>query len=171
LPPDDAGGGAQLCALFQPAPRRTGTLWEGRYRSTLIQTERYLLACMVYIDLNPVRAGMVAQAADYPWSSHAHYIGRQRIDKLVTPHALYLGTGQHAVCPRGGLRRIGAGRHHRGAADRADATALERLGAGRADFVADLQKRTARRVTRRRAGRPVSIAFRQKMNQIGFSAL
>jgi putative transposase len=71
---------------------RTGTLWEGRYRSTLVQAERYLLACMVYIDLNPVRAGMVPEPADYAWSSHAHYIGR-RTDRLVTPHPLYWELG------------------------------------------------------------------------------
>jgi putative transposase len=51
---------------------RTGALWEGRYRSTLIEGERHLLACMAWIDLNPVRAGLVAEPAEYPWSSHAH---------------------------------------------------------------------------------------------------
>ena len=71
---------------------RSGTLWEGRYRSTLIESEHYLLACMVYIDLNPVRAGMVAQPADYRWSSHRHCIG-QASDKLVSPHALFWGLG------------------------------------------------------------------------------
>lgn len=71
---------------------RSGTLWEGRYRSTLIESERYLLACMVYIDLNPVRAGMVAQPADFRWSSHRHCIG-QASDKLVSHHALFWGLG------------------------------------------------------------------------------
>ncbi len=71
---------------------RSGTLWEGRYRSTLIESERYLLACMVYIDLNPLRAGMVPQPADYRWSSHRHCIG-QASDKLVSPHALFWGLG------------------------------------------------------------------------------
>jgi hypothetical protein len=125
--------GRSYVRAFNNAQGRTGTLWEGRYRSTLIQTERYLLACMAYIDLNPVRAGLVAQAADYPWSSHGHYIGR-RVRQAGHAASAVLGTGQHAVCPRGGIRRIGACRHHRGAADRADALGAERLGAGRAGF-------------------------------------
>eukprot|EP01136_Pigoraptor_vietnamica_P000196 Opistho-1_new@25185 len=50
--------GRRYVRHFNDRYQRTGTLWEGRYRSTLIQTERYLLACMVYMDLNPVRAGM-----------------------------------------------------------------------------------------------------------------
>lgn len=49
--------------------QRSGTLWEGRYKSSVVQTDRHLLACCRYIELNPVRAGMVAAAQDYPWSS------------------------------------------------------------------------------------------------------
>ena len=55
--------GRRYVRYFNQRQGRTGTLWEGRYRSTLIQTERYLLACMAYIDLNPVRAGMVGEPA------------------------------------------------------------------------------------------------------------
>ena len=50
--------------------QRSGTLWEGRYKSSLVQTETYLLACSRYIELNPVRARMVVAASDYPWSSY-----------------------------------------------------------------------------------------------------
>ncbi|MGI9135138.1 MAG: REP-associated tyrosine transposase, partial [Rhodoferax sp.] len=77
--------GRRYVRYFNDRQKRTGTLWEGRYRSTLIQSERYLLACMVYLDLNPVRAGMVAQAQDFAWSSYAHYAGL-RSDKLIAPH-------------------------------------------------------------------------------------
>jgi putative transposase len=84
--------GRSYVQTFNKVHCRTGTLWEGRYRSTLIQTERYLLACMAYIDLNPVRAQMVAQPDDYIWSSYSHYVGR-RNDRLITPHALYWGLG------------------------------------------------------------------------------
>jgi putative transposase len=69
--------GRSYVRAFNQAHGRTGTLWEGRYRSSLIQTERYLLTCMAYIDLNPVRAGLVEAPEDYPWSSHTHYTGRQ----------------------------------------------------------------------------------------------
>ena len=84
--------GRSYVRAFNLAQGRTGTLWEGRYRSALIQTERYLLTCMAYIDLNPVRAGMVNTPEDYPWSSHAHYIGREQ-QSLITPHALYWEMG------------------------------------------------------------------------------
>lgn len=50
--------------------RRTGTLWESRYKSSLVDAEEYLLSCVRYIELNPVRAGMVADPGDYPWSSY-----------------------------------------------------------------------------------------------------
>jgi putative transposase len=69
---------------------RTGTLWEGRYRSSLVQDERYLLTVHRYIELNPVYAGMVAHPARYPWSSHAHYAGT-RADPLIREHGSFLG--------------------------------------------------------------------------------
>ena len=74
--------GRAYVRYFNLRHRRSGTLWEGRYRSNLIESERYLLACMVYIDLNPVRAGMVQQAQDYLWSSHRHCIGRWATRRL-----------------------------------------------------------------------------------------
>jgi putative transposase len=71
---------------------RTGTLWEGRYRATLVDSEAYLLTCMRYIELNPVRARMVADPGQYPWSSYPAN-GQGRPDALVIPHSLYEGLG------------------------------------------------------------------------------
>ncbi len=68
--------------------RRSGTLWEGRFRSCLTQTEDYVLACYRYIELNPVRAGMVNQPQDYRWSSyHSNALGKA--SSLITPHDQY----------------------------------------------------------------------------------
>ena len=68
---------------------RTGTLWDNRYKSSLIQAETYLLGCMRYIELNPVRAAMVDDPAHYRWTSYrANGLGRA--DALVSPHPLYL---------------------------------------------------------------------------------
>lgn len=133
---------------------RTGTLWEGRYKSTLIQAERHLLACMVYMDLNPVRAAMVADPADYPWSSHHHYIGR-RTDKLITPHPLYWNLGNTPFARDGAyaeLVRSGISDQERQALTD---SALRGWALGEPDYVADLQRRTQRRVARSQAGRPV----------------
>jgi putative transposase len=68
---------------------RTGTLFEGRFRGSLVQSERYLLACMRYIELNPVRAHIVARAEDYPWSSYRNNAGIERAGWL-TPHEEFL---------------------------------------------------------------------------------
>jgi putative transposase len=132
---------------------RSGTLWEGRYRSTLIQAERYLLACMVYMDLNPVRAGMAGDPAEYRWSSHQHYIGR-RADKLITPHPLYWELGNTPFArdeAYGALVRAGIGDREKQALT--DST-LRGWALGEPDYVADLQRRTERRVARSQAGRP-----------------
>jgi putative transposase len=68
--------------------QRSGTLWEGRYKSSLIQSESYLLACMRYIELNPVRAGICPDPAHYRWSSYrANALGET--NSLLTPHQLY----------------------------------------------------------------------------------
>ena len=67
---------------------RSGTLWEGRYRSCLVDSARYVLACYRYIEMNPVRARMVGAPADYPWSSYHANSGRMA-STLVVPHAEY----------------------------------------------------------------------------------
>lgn len=72
---------------------RTGTLWDSRYKSSLVHAEAYLLACQRYIELNPVRAGMVRGPGDYRWTSYqANAMGRP--DTMLTPHPLYLALGR-----------------------------------------------------------------------------
>ncbi len=132
---------------------RTGTLWEGRYKSSLIQTERYLLACMVYMDLNPVRAGLVAQPADYPWSSHHHYIG-QRSDRLVTPHALVWSMGNTPFAREAAYKELVQAGISSSQQQALTQATLQGWALGEAGFVADLQKKTPRRVSKSRAGRP-----------------
>lgn len=69
--------------------KRTGSLWEGRYKSSIVQAETYLLTCMRYIELNPVRAGMVQDPSQYRWSSYRHN-ALGLADPRITPHPLYL---------------------------------------------------------------------------------
>ena len=84
--------GRRYVQYFNQAYQRTGTLWEGRYKATLIDSEAYLLACYRYIELNPVRAGMVLQPNDYLWSScRCHVEGV--LDERLTEHALYQALG------------------------------------------------------------------------------
>lgn len=84
--------GRRYVQYFNYRYRRSGTLWEGRYKATLIDSEEYLLTCYRYIELNPVRAGMVDAPADYLWSSY-HYNGSGVYDSLVTPHSIYINMG------------------------------------------------------------------------------
>ena len=87
------------------ANRRSGTLWEGRYRAAPIDSEAYFLACCRYIELNPVRAGIVAHPGDYGWSSYrAHAFGAA--DPLVCGHALYCGLGGSPGECRGAYRAL-----------------------------------------------------------------
>ena len=73
----------------------SGTIWEGRYKASLVQEEDYLLTCMRYIELNPVRANMVVHPREYRWSSYRAN-GEGREDPLISPHPLYLSLGKTA---------------------------------------------------------------------------
>jgi len=84
--------GRQYVGQFNARHRRTGTLWEGRYKSCLVDSESYLLHCSRYIDLNPVRARMTDDPAGFPWSSCASLCGR-RDDSLLSHHPAYIGLG------------------------------------------------------------------------------
>lgn len=81
--------GRRYVRLFNDTHRRTGTLWEGRYKAAMIDSERYFLTCQRYVELNPVRAVLVGNPADYPWSSHRHNAFGVR-NPLVTPHEIFL---------------------------------------------------------------------------------
>ncbi|HET9483743.1 MAG TPA: transposase [Xanthomonadales bacterium] len=84
--------GARYVMAFNRRHLRTGTLWEGRYRSCLVDNDRYALACSRYIELNPVRAGLVASPADFRWSSYsANALGAHA--GFLIPHSAYLELG------------------------------------------------------------------------------
>ena len=138
---------------FNDRHQRTGTLWEGRYRGTLVQPDRHLLDCMVYLDLHPVRLGLAAEPGAYPWSSHAHYAGLGA-HRNVAPPAVYWALGNtpfareaaYAAAVRAGL----------GPAQEAalvDA-ALHGWAWGDEAYLSELQRRTGRRLTRGKPGRP-----------------
>ena len=145
--------GRRYVRYFNDRHDRSGTLWEGRYRCSVIQPERHLLDAMAYLDLNPVRAGLAQDAAGWPWSSHAHYVGAT-VDRLVTPHPLYWQIGNTPF----ERERAWGERVRTGIAQvRRDALTESLLGGwalGDAAFVADLEKRAGRRAIKGKAGRP-----------------
>lgn len=149
--------GRRYVRYFNDSQQRSGSLWEGRYRSTVLQAEAGLVACMAYIDLNPVRAGLVAEARNYLWSSHGHYIGL-RSDPLVTPHALFWALGNtpfEREVAYAELVQAGLPVDQQAALT---ASVLSGWPVGDAAFVTELQKQTERRVNKRRAGRPAAKA-------------
>lgn len=84
--------GRRYVRYFNDLHGRTGTLWEGRYKSAPVETDRYFLACQRYIELNPVRAGMVAGPGEHAWSSFRRNAWGVP-DDLVSPHSLYVEMG------------------------------------------------------------------------------
>ena len=87
--------GQRYVPYFNRRHQRTGTLWEGRFRSCLVDSREYVLACYRYIELNPMRAAMVDSPSLYRWSSHRGNIGL-RGDRLLTGHPEYLALADAA---------------------------------------------------------------------------
>jgi putative transposase len=145
--------GRSYVRYFNDRTQRTGTLWEGRYKSTVIEAALHLLPCMVYIDLNPLRAGLVAHAGDYPWSSFGHYAGLHT-DKLITPHSLVWNLGNTPFAREAAYSEL-----VRNGIEQDQQTALTDavlLGwvLGGEDFISELQRKTPRRLSKSSPGRP-----------------
>jgi putative transposase len=135
--------------------RRSGSLWEGRFRSSIVQTEAYLLRCHRYIELNPVRAGMVKCPGDYRWSSFAANAKGQP-NALLTPHAEYLrlATDKHdRLAAYQDLFRMGLN-----GMDLAEIRKSANAGyaLGTESFVKEIERLTGRRVREGKSGRPSS---------------
>lgn len=140
---------------------RTGTLWEGRYRSSPIQTESYLLTCCRYVELNPVRAGMTDDPADYPWSSYHRHAGLSDRFDWVDLDPCYQGLGAssetramrykefvHSAIPVGEWDLI------REALQRGQLTGTQR-------FTLDVERLIGRRIEPRKQGRPRKVVNQQ----------
>ena len=84
---------------------RTGTLWESRYKSSVVQADTYLLTCQRYIEHNPVRAALVGDPAHYRWSSYRHN-ALGAVDERITPHALYLAMGSNDKARQAAYRAL-----------------------------------------------------------------
>lgn len=145
--------GRAYVRYFNLRHQRTGTLWEGRYRSNLIESERYLLACMVYIDLNPVRAGMAEQPQDHRWSSHRHCIGVAS-DKLVSPHALYWALGNTPFAREAAYAQLVQSGLVTRQREELTRSVLSGWALGSEAFLGELQQGTKRRLSPAKAGRP-----------------
>lgn len=145
--------GQRYVQYYNRTYRRSGTLWEGRYRSCLTQAEDYLLACQRYIELNPVRAGMAVHPADYRWSSYrANAQGEE--GALVTPHDIYLGLGLNADSRRVAYRELFRFELEPGLVDRIRQASNGNFALGSTRFADEIAAALGRRVTPGKSGRP-----------------
>jgi putative transposase len=146
--------GRQYVRYFNDRHGRTGTLWDGRFKSTVLQSERFGLAAMVFTDLHAVRTGLVSAVENYPWSSHAHYSGLQ-VDKLITPLPDYWRLGNTPFAREAAYTQL--------VQEGISSVQIEELAhavtrgwaLGEPDFLDALQKTTGRRLSKRSQGRPV----------------
>lgn len=133
--------------------RRTGTLWEGRFRSCLTQSEDYVLACYRYIELNPVRAGMVVKPQDYRWSSY-HANGLGRASALVRPHDEYLRLGGDVAERQQAYRALFRAHVDESLTDEIRDATNGNFALGGERFQEQIAQTLGRRVVRGKAGRP-----------------
>ena len=154
------GAGALMKALGQRyvqyvnrTYRRSGSLWEGRFRSSLTQEEHYLLACQRYIELNPVRAGMVEHPGEYRWSSYrANAQGEE--NPLLTPHETFLALGGDAESRQAAYRELFRHELEPGMVDRIRAATNGNFALGDDRFAEQIGQMLGRRVVRASPGRP-----------------
>ncbi|WP_323846477.1 transposase [Microbulbifer magnicolonia] len=145
--------GRMYVRYFNREYRRSGTLWEGRYKSCLVQSEEYLLHCYRYIELNPVRARMVSDPADYYWSSYAsNALGRN--SNLITPHTEYLQLGRYPKQRRERYRALFSRHLDQSLAEHISSAVNKGLALGSDRFKEEIEKQYQRRVTPAVVGRP-----------------
>jgi putative transposase len=148
--------GQRYVQYFNRTYQRTGTLWEGRFRSCLTQTDDYVLACYRYIEQNPVRAGMVRRPQDYRWSSyHANGLGRP--DSLITPQSEYIRLGKSEAARREAYRALFNVEETEALTGEIRDATNGNFALGGKRFQTQIAKALGTRVTRGVAGRPVVV--------------
>ncbi len=133
--------------------RRSGTLWEGRFRSCLVGEEEYLLGCYRYIELNPVRACMVEHPAEYRWSSYRANAQGEHCDWLV-PHTVYRRLGDDEVTRQASYRELFRHQLAPGLVDEIRTRVNGGYALGSARFEQGIANALGRRTTPGRPGRP-----------------
>jgi putative transposase len=162
LTPETADGASQVMKqlgqryvqYINRTYRRSGTLWEGRFRSCIVGEEDYFLACHRYIELNPVRAEMVKHPADYPWSSY-RYNGQGQNNPLITSHPLYKQLGASSQKRQHAYRELFRHQIEPGLIDQIRKASNGGYVLGTAHFQQQIAKTIGQRTWRGEPGRPV----------------
>jgi putative transposase len=145
--------GRRYVQYFNSAYRRSGTLWEGRFKSCLIQEERYLLEVYKYIELNPVRADMAADPGEYIWSSY-QVNGLGGSSELCTPHREYLSLGENSPDRQKQYRELFTHHVEGRLLEEIRTNTHKGMALGNDRFKEELAAMTGRRLTAKKRGRP-----------------
>jgi putative transposase len=146
--------GRMYVTYFNRSYKRTGTLWEGRFKSCLVQEETYLMQVYRYIELNPVRASMVDDPAAYFWSSYqCNALGKK--SDLLTPHSIYTRLGTNEQERQLAYRGLFVHQIEGKFLEDIRKVTNKGLALGNDNFFAEIESLTGRRVIERKRGRPV----------------
>lgn len=153
--------GRRYVQYFNSKYQRSGTLWEGRYKSCLVQTEKYLIEVYRYIEMNPVRAEMVKDPGEYVWSSYqVNALGKK--SSLCTPHSEYLRLGRTKNKRMESYRSLFAHHIEDDLLNEIRLNANKGMAIGHDRFKEEIEKLTGRRLKPKKVGRPVG--WRKKIN-------
>jgi putative transposase len=147
------GLGQRFVQYINRTYERSGTLWEGRFRSCLLQEEDYVLACYRYIEMNPVRAGIVEHPAEYRWSSYganAHGLP----SAIIETHPLYRALGETADLRASAYRELFRHQLDPGLVDQIRSATNGNYALGNSRFASEVEQALGHRAVRGRAGRP-----------------
>jgi putative transposase len=141
---------------FNAKHGRSGTLFGGRFRTAIVDPAQYVLACMRYIELHPVRLQQAGSAAEYPWSSHAHHAG-VRADALITDHARFWELGNTPFQREAAYSTLAQQGLSMDELATIDAAVTKGGALGSHAFKAALEKKTQRQILPAKRGRPFKI--------------
>ncbi len=146
--------GRHYVPWFNQKYGRSGTLWQGRYRATVIDAEQYFMICSRYIELNAVRAGLVVEASDYLWSSYMHHVGTKP-DALITDHSLYWALGNTPFDREMAYKKLAEQPLSEEEIRAVSDATVKGWALGSDEFKIALEKSSNRRVSPAKRGRPV----------------
>ena len=156
--------GRHYVLYFNRKYGRTGTLWEGRFRTSVIDAESYFLACCRYLELNPVRAGAAADPSLYPWSSYAHHAG-MKPDPLITDHPLYWALGNTPFAREAAYQKWVTQPLAAEEIESMSQALLKGRPLGSEQFQIALEKKTNRRLRPGKRGRPAKISSESQAHE------
>lgn len=145
--------GRMYVRYFNNTYKRSGTLWEGRFKSCVVADDEYFLTCSRYIELNPVRAGMVFDPSEYPWSSYqSNALGRA--SSMINPHKVYLALGESGDDRQSAYRSLFDAEIGEKLISEIRNATNKGLAVGSDCFKAQIEQNHNRRITAGKAGRP-----------------